>query len=80
MSVFTLFNINSLKGAFMELYTEDVDNLAETLLHTTYHAMMVGEVQEAYLLMERAGKQESSGGYHQVGSLHHGSQPDLQRR
>lgn len=58
MTIFTVFNITALKGAFMELYTKDVDSLAETILHTTNHAMRVGKVEEAYELIERAGKQE----------------------
>jgi two-component system NtrC family sensor kinase len=59
MTVFTLFNIAALRGAFMELYIRDVDNLAETILHTTHNAMLVGQVEEAYQLMERAGNQEN---------------------
>jgi len=58
MTVFTLFNISALRKAFMELYTQDVDSLAENLLHTTHSAMLAGQVEEAYHLMERAGKQE----------------------
>ena len=59
MSVFILFNISELKTAFMEVYTTDVDNLSETIIATTHHAMLVGDVDEAYQLMERAGIQEN---------------------
>jgi two-component system NtrC family sensor kinase len=59
MSVFTLFNIAGLKRAFMDVYTTDVDNLSETIIATTHHAMLDGEVEEAYQLMERAGTQEN---------------------
>ncbi|MDT8395161.1 MAG: ATP-binding protein [bacterium] len=59
MTVFTLFNIAALKGAFMELYTRDIDNLSETILQTTHSAMLGGHVEEAYHLMNRAGKQEN---------------------
>ena len=59
MSVFILFNIAGLKAAFMDVYTADVDNLSETIIATTHHAMLVGDVDEAYQLMERAGTQEN---------------------
>jgi len=59
MSVFILFNISELKTAFMDVYTTDVDNLSETIIATTHHAMLVGDVDEAYQLMERAGIQEN---------------------
>ena len=59
MSVFTLFNIAGLKTAFMDVYTTDVDNLSETIIATTHHAMLVGDVDETYQLMERVGIQEN---------------------
>jgi two-component system NtrC family sensor kinase len=59
MSIFILFNIAGLKTAFMDVYTTDVDNLSETIIATTHHAMLAGEVDEAYQLMERAGTQEN---------------------
>ncbi|UCF88325.1 MAG: HAMP domain-containing protein [bacterium] len=59
MSLFTLFNIAGLRRAFMDVYTNDVDNLSETIIATTSHAMLSGEVDEAYQLMERAGTQEN---------------------
>ncbi len=59
MSVFTLFNIVALKRAFLEVYTRDIDNLGDTILRTTHDAMLVGDVDEAYQLMERAGTQEN---------------------
>ncbi|TNF48500.1 hypothetical protein EP232_02325, partial [bacterium] len=59
MIVFTLFNIAALKAAFMDVYTNDIDNLSETIIATTHHAMLAGEVDEAYQLMERAGTQEN---------------------
>ena len=59
MSVFTLFNIARLKTAFMDVYTTDVDNLSETIIATTHDAMLAGDVDEVYQLMERAGTQEN---------------------
>ncbi len=59
MIVFTLFNIAALKAAFMDVYTNDIDNLSETIIATTNHAMLAGDVDEAYQLMERAGTQEN---------------------
>ena len=59
MCVFTLFNIAGLKTAFMDVYTTDVDNLSETIIATTHHAMLAGEADEAYQLMERVGTQEN---------------------
>ncbi len=59
MSVFTLFNIAALKTAFMDVYTTDVDHLSETIIATTHHAMLAGDVDEAYQLMERIGIQEN---------------------
>ena len=59
MSIFILFNIAALKTAFMDVYTTDVDNLSETIIATTHHAMLAGDVDEAYQLMERAGMQEN---------------------
>ncbi len=53
MSVFTLFNIAALKTAFMDIYTSDVDNLSETIIATTHHAMLAGDVDEAFQLMKR---------------------------
>jgi two-component system NtrC family sensor kinase len=58
MSVFILFNIAGLKAAFMDVYTSDVDNLSETIIATTHKAMLSGDVEEAYRLMERAGNQD----------------------
>ena len=59
MSIFHLFNISTLKAAFMDVYTTDVDNLSETIISTTHNAMLAGAVDEAYKLMERAGTQEN---------------------
>jgi len=59
MSVFTLFNIAALKTAFMDIYTSDVDNLSETIIATTHHAMLAGDVDEAFQLMKRVGIQEN---------------------
>lgn len=59
MGVFILFNIADLKTAFMDVYTTDVDNLGETIIATTNHAMLTGDVDEAYQLMQRAGTQEN---------------------
>lgn len=59
MSIFILFNIVGLKAAFMDVYTTDVDNMSETIIATTHNAMMAGNVDEAYQLMERAGTQEN---------------------
>ena len=59
MSIFILFNIAGLKAAFMDVYTADVDNLSETIIATTHHAMLEGNVDDAYQLMERAGTQEN---------------------
>lgn len=59
MSVFTLFNIAALKTAFMDVYTTDVDNLSETIIATTHHSMLAGDVDEAYQLMERIGIQDN---------------------
>jgi two-component system NtrC family sensor kinase len=58
MTVFTFFNILTLKKAFMDVYTNDVDSLSETILRTTYNAMLSGRTDEAYQAMEHAGKQE----------------------
>jgi len=59
MSVFILFNIADLRSAFMDVYTSDVDDLSETIIATTNHAMLTGDVEEAYQLMKRAGDQEN---------------------
>lgn len=59
MSVFILFNIANLKAAFMDIYTTDIDNLSETIIATTYNAMMDGDVYSAYELIEMAGTQEN---------------------
>jgi len=58
MTVFTFFNILTLKKAFMDIYTSDVDRLSETILRTTYNAMLSGRTHEAYQAMEQAGAQE----------------------
>ncbi|UCG38062.1 MAG: HAMP domain-containing protein [bacterium] len=59
MTVFTFFNISTLKRAFMEVYTHDVDQLSETILRSTYDAMLRGDVNSAYQLMDQAGAQEN---------------------
>jgi len=59
MGVFILFNIADLRTAFMDVYTTDVDNLSETIIATTNHAMLAGDVDEAYQLMHRAGTQDN---------------------
>jgi len=59
MGIFILFNVTGLKTAFMDVYTTDVDNLSETIIATTHHAMLEGDVDETYQLMERAGTQEN---------------------
>ena len=58
MTVFTFFNILTLKSAFMDVYTNDVDSLSETILRTTYHAMLIGRTEDAYQAMAQAGAQE----------------------
>ena len=59
MSVFILFNMASLRAAFMDIYTSDIDNLSETIIATMDNAMMDGDVYRAYQLIEKAGTQES---------------------
>ncbi|MBN2719546.1 MAG: HAMP domain-containing protein [Proteobacteria bacterium] len=58
MTVFTFFNIMTLQKAFMDIYASDVDSLSETILRTTYNAMLSGRTHEAYEAMEQAGLQE----------------------
>lgn len=58
MTVFTFFNISTLKTAFMDIYTNDVDSLSETMIRTTHNAMMAGNTEEAYQAIGQAGAHE----------------------
>jgi two-component system NtrC family sensor kinase len=57
MVMFTLVSISSLKRIFLEDAVKDVDNLSQTLIHTTYYHMLEDDRKRVYMMIEEVGSQ-----------------------
>ncbi|MFA5516842.1 MAG: ATP-binding protein [Desulfuromonadales bacterium] len=57
MQGFAFFNLRTLRQMILEKSVSEVDNLSETLLHTTYYQMLEDDRQRVYQMMKEVGTQ-----------------------